>query len=86
MSTFILRDDEIDAVPFPKDQSVNHMFPPKMVRSSSSNMPFGHLRPLGGQRKSDGKIKEVDGIGIDRHRFLKYAVIKVLFRSIQKTS
>ena len=74
MSTFILRDDEIDAVPFPKDQSVNHMFPPKMVRSSSSNMPFGHLRPLGGQRKSDG------------HRFLKYAVINVLFRSIQKTS
>jgi len=32
---------------FPKDTSVDFVFPPKKMRSSSMGVPDGHLRPLG---------------------------------------
>ena len=34
--------ENLDAIPFPKDQSADHEFPPRLQRSP--NMPFGHLR------------------------------------------
>ena len=48
--------DHFNAVPFPKDQKSDHVFPSRPARSSG--MPFGHLRPLGTQRKPEGHIKE----------------------------
>ena len=50
--------DHFNAVPFPKDQKSDHVFPSRPARSSG--MPFGHLRPLGTQRKPEGHIKEFD--------------------------
>ncbi|CAK8691779.1 unnamed protein product [Clavelina lepadiformis] len=43
---------------FPKDTSVNFIFPPNIHRSSTG-IPDGHLRPLGWQRSPEGKILEV---------------------------
>ena len=54
----IFSTDHFNAVPFPKDQKSDHVFPSRPARSSG--MPFGHLRPLGTQRKPEGHIKEFD--------------------------
>ena len=56
--------ENLDAIPFPKDQSADHGFPPRLQRSP--NMPFGHLRPLGTQRRSEGMINEFDAKLINR--------------------
>lgn len=50
--------ENLDAIPFPKDQASDHEFPPRLQRSP--NMPFGHLRPLGTQRRAEGMINEFD--------------------------
>ncbi|XP_032817521.1 uncharacterized protein LOC116946579 [Petromyzon marinus] len=47
-------------IPFPKDQNMDVEFPPR-GRRSDSGLPDGHLRPLGYQRKSDGRVLEVEG-------------------------
>ncbi|XP_074656672.1 uncharacterized protein LOC141909890 [Tubulanus polymorphus] len=45
-------------VGFQKDDNLEMEFPPNLVKRHSSNIPLGHLRPLGYQRKPDGKISE----------------------------
>ncbi|XP_039272410.1 bifunctional peptidase and arginyl-hydroxylase JMJD5-like [Styela clava] len=48
----------VDAeVLFPKDQSLDLVFPPRS-RKSATGLPDGHLRPLGWQRTPQGKVKE----------------------------
>ena len=54
----VLGYENLDAIPFPKDQASDHAFPPKLQRSP--NMPFGHLRPLGTQRRAEGQVNEFD--------------------------
>ena len=54
----VLGYENLDAIPFPKDQTSDHAFPPKLQRSP--NMPFGHLRPLGTQRRAEGQVNEFD--------------------------
>jgi len=56
-----------DTVPFPKDQKSDHEFPARLARSPG--LPFGHLRPLGTQRKPEGKLKEFDGSLISSNAF-----------------
>lgn len=44
-------------VKFPKDQNMDVVFPPSVSRSPyASDIPLGHLRPLGYQRKSAGHV------------------------------
>jgi len=44
---------------FPKDTSIDFVFPPKMRASNIPGMGIGHLRPLGWQRAPEGKVTEV---------------------------
>ncbi|XP_071958879.1 jmjC domain-containing protein E-like [Antedon mediterranea] len=47
-------------VPFPKDMRMDVKFPVQFKSSrSGSGIPDGHLRPLGYQRKAEGKVMEV---------------------------
>nr|XP_006815949.1 PREDICTED: uncharacterized protein LOC102809681 [Saccoglossus kowalevskii] len=48
-------------VPFPKDQRTDIKFPP-VIRKSDSGIPDGHLRPLGHQRRSEGRAKEYNQV------------------------
>ncbi|XP_033099082.1 bifunctional peptidase and arginyl-hydroxylase JMJD5-like [Anneissia japonica] len=51
-------------VPFPKDMRMDVKFPPPFRSNSRSGtgVPDGHLRPLGFQRKPEGKVKEVTDV------------------------
>ena len=45
------------AVEFPKDGDTDkHTFPPEGFLGASSGMPYGHLRPIGHQRRTLGEI------------------------------
>ncbi|XP_077985861.1 bifunctional peptidase and (3S)-lysyl hydroxylase Jmjd7-like [Glandiceps talaboti] len=60
-SVFVICFDTIGSLssdPFPKDQRMDMDFPPLVKKTSDSGIPTGHLRPLGYQRKPDGKVKE----------------------------
>lgn len=43
---------------FVKDQSMDFVFPPLNIRKVNLDIPDGHLRPLGWQRRPDGKVRE----------------------------
>lgn len=59
-------------VGFPKDMSMNVVFPPIITPSKNNVVPTGHLRPLGFQKKSSGKIAETLGMP-NAHAFqMKY--------------
>ncbi|XP_070548083.1 bifunctional peptidase and (3S)-lysyl hydroxylase Jmjd7-like isoform X1 [Ptychodera flava] len=46
--------------PMPKDQQTDVEFPPTIKKSNTAAVPTGHLRPLGYQRKPEGKVKEYE--------------------------
>ncbi|XP_070548086.1 uncharacterized protein [Ptychodera flava] len=47
--------------PMPKDQQTDVEFPPTIIKNNNTAaVPTGHLRPLGYQRKPEGKVKEYE--------------------------
>ncbi|XP_076438087.1 uncharacterized protein LOC143277193 isoform X2 [Babylonia areolata] len=56
---------------FVKDQSMDATFPPPVFKQDSS-LPEGHLRPLGWQRRPDGKVKEVEEMPYTREFYNDY--------------
>ncbi|KAK3087063.1 hypothetical protein FSP39_001162 [Pinctada imbricata] len=59
-------------VGFPKDQNMDaHTFPP-FIERASSGIPDGHLRPLGFQKRSSGKISETLEMPSPHMFYIKY--------------
>ncbi|KAL8607664.1 hypothetical protein ACOMHN_039338 [Nucella lapillus] len=56
---------------FVKDQSMDAKFPPPVFKQDPS-FPEGHLRPLGWQRRPDGKVKEVEEMPNTREFYNEY--------------
>ncbi|KAK3576648.1 hypothetical protein CHS0354_023166 [Potamilus streckersoni] len=56
---------------FVKDQSLNAVFPPVNIKSVPG-IPDGHLRPLGWQKKPDGKVREEKDMPSAHTFYLRY--------------
>lgn len=67
---------------FIKDQSMDATFPPPVFRQDPA-IPEGHLRPLGWQRRPDGKIREVEEMPNTREFYQDYVRLArpVVFRN-----
>ncbi|KAK7091446.1 uncharacterized protein [Littorina saxatilis] len=67
---------------FVKDQSMDATFPPPVFRQDPS-IPEGHLRPLGWQRRPDGKVKEVEEMPNTREFYEDYVRVSkpIVFRN-----
>ncbi|XP_048730421.1 uncharacterized protein LOC125647690 [Ostrea edulis] len=58
-------------VGFPKDQKMDILFPPYIV-PSGHGIPDGHLRPLGWQKRSSGRIMETPEMPSAHSLYVKY--------------
>ncbi|XP_061197924.1 uncharacterized protein LOC133206000 [Saccostrea echinata] len=58
-------------VGFPKDQKMDVLFPPYIV-PSGQGIPDGHLRPLGWQKRSSGRIMETPEMPSAHSLYVKY--------------
>lgn len=58
-------------VGFPKDQKMDVLFPPYIV-PAGHGIPDGHLRPLGWQKRSSGRIRETPEMPSAHALYVKY--------------
>nr|XP_022304685.1 lysine-specific demethylase 8-like [Crassostrea virginica] len=58
-------------VGFPKDQKMDVLFPPYIV-PAGHGIPDGHLRPLGWQKRSSGRIRETPEMPSAHSLYVKY--------------